>query len=424
MNAILAIPEIVRLIGLLLLGAAVGAAVNWAIYAWAYNSRSYSPWSAPHPKALRRRWHDRLPIFGWLTVSREEELHGAGYWIRPLCIELFCAGGAVALYLWETGGGLKPDFPGVSAPPVLLHSVFLAHLLLIPLMLVATFIDIDEQLIPDQITIPGTFLGLLVAACMPMAALPIAAQTGVAVVELVPLRLIAPPQALGAANFLQATWPEWLDGAGGLAVGLACWWGWYVVVVPKTIWWRGGAARAVRFMVASIRRYRPSLWITAAVVLATPAIVGVWWLGGSHWESLLTALVGMAFGGGLIWAVRIIGTAALKKEAMGFGDVTLMAMIGAFLGWQACLIAFFLSPFAALAIALPQKLLKGETHIAFGPFLCLASLVTMLAWPELWERWGRPAFGMGWLIPGLLAACLFFLGLLLGLWHLVETRRK
>ncbi len=61
---------------------------------------------------------------------------------------------------------------------------------------------------------------------------------------------------------------------------------------------------------------------------------------------LFTALLGLVGSGGIVWAVRLIGTAALRREAMGFGDVTLMMMVGTFLGWQACLIAFFISPFA------------------------------------------------------------------------------
>ena len=80
--------------------------------------------------------------------------------------------------------------------------------------------------------------------------------------------------------------------------------------------------------------------------------------GGPHWDGLLTALVGMAAGGGLVWLVRIIGTAALGREAMGFGDVTLMAMIGAFLGWQACLLVFFLAPLAGLVLGLVQLILR------------------------------------------------------------------
>ena len=42
-------------------------------------------------------------------------------------------------------------------------------------------------------------------------------------------------------------------------------------------------------------------------------------------------------GGLIVWGGRIVATHALKMEAMGFGDVTLVAMIGAYLGWQPCL---------------------------------------------------------------------------------------
>ena len=61
------------------------------------------------------------------------------------------------------------------------------------------------------------------------------------------------------------------------------------------------------------------------------------------WAALLTALVGLVAGGGIVWVVRLIGAVALRREAMGFGDVTLMAMVGAFVGWQASLIVFFMT---------------------------------------------------------------------------------
>ncbi len=53
----------------------------------------------------------------------------------------------------------------------------------------------------------------------------------------------------------------------------------------------------------------------------------------------------LAFGG-VIWAVRVLGRWTLRMEAMGFGDVTLMAMIGTYMGWQASLVVFFLAPLA------------------------------------------------------------------------------
>ena len=57
---------------------------------------------------------------------------------------------------------------------------------------------------------------------------------------------------------------------------------------------------------------------------------------------------------------------------MGFGDVTLMAMIGAFMGWQPCMIVFFLSPFAGAVVGLVQWCLIRDNVIPYGPFLCLA----------------------------------------------------
>ncbi len=78
----------------------------------------------------------------------------------------------------------------------------------------------------------------------------------------------------------------------------------------------------------------------------------------------------MAVAGTLVWVVRIVASVALQQEAMGFGDVTLMGMIGAFLGWQPAVMAFFLAPFAGVVIALAQWLTTGRKEIAYGPFLC------------------------------------------------------
>ena len=54
-----------------------------------------------------------------------------------------------------------------------LHLVFIAHAFLIGFMVVASLIDVDERLIPDEVTVPGTLLGLLFAALLPWSLLPI-----------------------------------------------------------------------------------------------------------------------------------------------------------------------------------------------------------------------------------------------------------
>ena len=149
-------------------------------------------------------------------------------------------------------------------------------------------------------------------------------------------------------------------------------------------------------------------------------VLAAWMQGTGHWESLLSSIVGMCFGGGLIWGVRIVGKQALRVEAMGFGDVTLMAMIGEFLGWQAAFLIFFLAPFTALLIAAAQRILAGQRHIAFGPYLCLATLIVVLGWNAVWTDWARAMFSLGWFIPILLVCCLVLMGGLLWLCALVR----
>jgi prepilin signal peptidase PulO-like enzyme (type II secretory pathway) len=135
---------------------------------------------------------------------------------------------------------------------------------------------------------------------------------------------------------------------------------------------------------------------------------------------MLTALVGLAASGGIVWAVRLIGTAALRREAMGFGDVTLMMMIGAFLGWQAGLMLFFIAPFAGLVIGLLQFVLRRDDVIPYGPFLCLAAAACVVGWAPIWN-WAQPIFGLGWLVPAMLIVCLVLLGVLLAIWQAIKN---
>jgi hypothetical protein len=114
-----------------------------------------------------------------------------------------------------------------------------------------------------------------------------------------------------------------------------------------------------------------------------------------------------------------VGTASLRREAMGFGDVTLMMMIGTFLGWQACLVAFFLSPFAAVVIGLAQFVLRRDDVIPFGPFLCLASAAVVVAWAPIWI-WAQPIFLHPILVLVVLAVCLVLLGLMLSVWRMIK----
>jgi hypothetical protein len=105
---------------------------------------------------------------------------------------------------------------------------------------------------------------------------------------------------------------------------------------------------------------------------------------------------------------------------MGFGDVTLMAMIGTYLGWQTALMVFFLAPFVAVFICLVQWMVTRRRDIAFGPYLCVAALILILGWTHVWETRAKQIFEMGWFIPQLVGCCLVLLAGMLSLWRLLE----
>jgi len=103
-----------------------------------------------------------------------------------------------------------------------------------------------------------------------------------------------------------------------------------------------------------------------------------------HLHGLVVGLAGLLTGAGITWAVRFVSSAILGQETMGFGDVTLMAMIGSFLGWQPILFVFALAPLTGLLISVVQRLLGGKTYLAYGPFLALACFLVLMTWKFLW----------------------------------------
>jgi leader peptidase (prepilin peptidase) / N-methyltransferase len=87
---------------------------------------------------------------------------------------------------------------------------------------------------------------------------------------------------------------------------------------------------------------------------------------------LISSLIGAAAGAGITLAAAYFGKLAFRKDAMGMGDVKLMAMFGALLGWHAAIVIFFTAPFLGIIVGLPRKLLTGDSYMAYGPFLAAA----------------------------------------------------
>jgi leader peptidase (prepilin peptidase) / N-methyltransferase len=431
------IPLAVRLVIVFAAGACLGSLVNWAVYALAWTPRSISPWSNVPADAVPRRRFDRLPVLGWFALRRETHLHGPRFWIRPLLLEIAAGAALAALYWWEIPqfGLIRDQLAGVAIRPPIgaLHFQFLSHALLLCWMLAASFVDIDEKIIPDEITVTGTLLGLILATLIPISLLPHVAESGGQPVVGHALLTPALAPAIGP-NFGLPLWLEpvtavapndWPPAWGAprewrsLAIALGCYWLWCFALAPRI--WRGrrGPAFALQLIAVRLRREFGRGLLRWFLLIGTAAIVCVWAVGSGAWAGLLTALIGLAASGGIVWAVRLVGTAALRREAMGFGDVTLMMMIGTFLGWQACVITFFLSPFAALVVGIAQFILRRDDVIPFGPFLCLAAAVVVVGWARIW-MWGQPIFAQGALVPLVLIVCFILLGFVLSIWRMIK----
>jgi prepilin signal peptidase PulO-like enzyme (type II secretory pathway) len=274
---------------------------------------------------------------------------------------------AVALWWWESVA--RGQLPSVAIEPATVGGArFAGHVVFFTLLAAASWIDMRQRVIPDAVTAPGVFAGLAWSAVVPAALLPIAVE--------VPRSFAQPelvPDVLGLCGGLRAALPPWWleprPSLPGLAVALAvflCWW-WFCTAASD--------------LAPPLRQPRHLLLIAGVA-----GVVVAWWCGGMPWRGLLTGLAGLAVGAAMIWLTRVGASRALGREAMGFGDVTLMAMVGSWLGWQAAVIVALLAVFIGLAHGTVQLMRHRESELPFGPSLCLASVLTVVAWRPLWDR--------------------------------------
>jgi len=100
------------------------------------------------------------------------------------------------------------------------------------------------------------------------------------------------------------------------------------------------------------------------------------------WDSLL----GLFVGGGILYFMAWISPYLFGKEGMGGGDVKLLAMIGAFLGWKPAILTIFFGGVLGALVGVTLmgvRVITREAYLPFGPFLSLGAAVVMLYGPEI-----------------------------------------
>jgi leader peptidase (prepilin peptidase)/N-methyltransferase len=137
------------------------------------------------------------------------------------------------------------------------------------------------------------------------------------------------------------------------------------------------------------------LAIIAPLVLLKVGHLRDWWLEivrpGTWTSGLLGSLWGAIVAASLIWIVRIGGTMALGRVAMGQGDTHLMVAIGAVMGAGPSVVVFFLAPFCGIIIGLYKWIMRGKHELPYGPYLSLAACVVLLGYRFVYDQFGLPA---------------------------------
>ena len=140
----------------------------------------------------------------------------------------------------------------------------------------------------------------------------------------------------------------------------------------------------------------PNTLIVTGLILGFGIVCAIAYQRADVWY-LLIRLIGAVTGGMALWLVAVIGSAILRKTAMGGGDIKLMALNGLFLGaWPelAMVIAFSALSGAIVGTTLIVSGIKSrESPIPYGPFLAGAAVLVLLWGDNLWHLYLQ---SVGW----------------------------
>jgi leader peptidase (prepilin peptidase) / N-methyltransferase len=250
------------------LGACVGSFLNVVIHRLPRGESLVSPGSHCTSCGKAIAWYDNVPLVGWLLLRGRCRSCSSGISFRYPLVELLTALIAVSLHARF----------GFSLP-------FLVAFYFACTLLAIAYIDLDHQIIPDVLSLPGVVVGLV----------------------------------------------------------------------------------------------------------AAPVLHGGTWL-----EAIQAAALGAVLGGGLLFAVAWGYERATGREGMGGGDVKLLAMVGAFLGWQGVLLTLLLGSLVGSAIGVSIMVARGadsKLAIPFGPFLSIGAFVAMF-WGGAIVSWYLASAGL------------------------------
>ena len=399
--------DIILLVFMIALGACVGSFLNVVIWRLPRGESIVFPPSHCPSCGNPITWYDNIPLVSWFVLRGQCRACKAAISPRYLLIEAATAalvGGLYACYyLLDIRNGLGPI--ATSWPVYATHAALLCGLL------ACSAVDVDKWIVPLEVCWFLTLVALVAMTAAPpsqeflprispaMGAASIAAAVGLAIALLLQ-RVGLLQQSFLDADEREAQRTEAGDGAAdknepritGVAIGKE-----HGVNPRREI------LREVVFLAPAILL---ALGAHAAVT-HVEAVRTVWenlnaeahsGRFARHFAGFQAALFGYLIGGLWIWGTRILGTLGFGREAMGLGDVHLLAAVGAATGWIVPTLTFFLAPFFGLLWALHLWLGRKQRELPYGPWLAAAALMVILFYDGILEFLTSGAPGLGRLL--------------------------
>jgi leader peptidase (prepilin peptidase)/N-methyltransferase len=342
-----------------LLGASIGSFLNVCIYRMPLDLSVNKPRRSFCPSCKKQiPWHQNLPLVSWLFLRGRCANCGAPISFRYFTVELLTA--LLFVAVWAA-------FPWQLAVP---------YWIFISLLIVATFIDFEHFIIPDEITIGGAAAGVIASAIIPQLMLTdsrIAAviRSGLAALIgyiLLWLVLEAGKIAFGKKRIrldapLPFTWTRKGDDA-EFSVG------------EETELWSEYFARETDQLLLQCNNAAIDSEVVGSETLRffyNRVIVG----GEERALDNISQITG------------VVRELQIPREAMGRGDLKVLAAIGAFLGWRGVLFSVFGGSLAGSLVGLATLFLGKRVWSAklpFGPYLAFGAAIWMFFGERL-VRW-------------------------------------
>ena len=369
-------------------GACVGSFLNVVIYRLPRGQSIVFPGSRCPSCGRGISWYDNIPLLSWLVLRARCRNCKAPISPRYFIIELATAVLVCGLYLSYYVAGVRQN----AGPFMQSWPMFIAHAALLCGLLACSVVDIEYWIVLPEVMWICAGLGVASAAYSPHPFLPHVSSGAIAVafggmvglgVSMLLVRWGFIQESFLDAEEPKVSRPLSDDSARDKKP---------ITSVAFT------SAHGVNVRLEILREL---LQLLPAIVLGAAAGIIVnyvpaaskFWLGlfdqqvhpllAPRFQSVGSAVLGFIVGGGLVWGIRILGTLAFGKEAMGRGDVDILAAVGAVTGWIVPTLAFFLAPFLGLLWALYLWLGRNQKELPYGPWLAAGSLAAMLAYDRL-----------------------------------------